>query len=303
LFSLLRQILAPRSTPIAPHLWEAQLRHFPRLQQLTEPAQARLHTLCEQFLAKKSITGAAGLVLTAPMELHIAAQACLPILHLGLHWYRGWSGIVVYPARFRVHRRVVEDSGIAHESDDVLSGEAWDGGPVVLSWADSAPYAGSEASRANGSPGADPPGSHAPQANVVIHEFAHTLDLLDGDADGIPPFDRRLHPALSRSRWASALDDAYARFCEELDLIESELPGHVDPDSADADAFYARLPLDPYAATDPAEFFAVSSEALFMDAARLRASFPAWHGLLRHFYRLDAAHAQPADHGPTTTNP
>jgi Mlc titration factor MtfA (ptsG expression regulator) len=291
LIRLLSRFLAPRTTPIAPHLWQAQLRQFPRLQQLPEASRARLHLLCEQFLAQKSITGAAGLALTAPMELHIAAQACLPILHLGLHWYRGWSGIVVYAARFRVHRRVVEDSGIAHESDDVLAGETWDGGPVVLSWADSAPSAGSDPSEANGCPGAEPPGSRSPQVNVVIHEFAHTLDLLDGDADGIPPFDRQLHPELSRKQWSSVLDDAYARFCEELDLIESELPRNIDPDSADADAFYARLPLDPYAATDPAEFFAVSSEALFMDASRLRASFPAWHGLLRHFYRLDAAHA------------
>lgn len=239
-----------------------------------------MRELCEQFLGQKTMTGAGGLVLTADMQLHIAAQACLPIVHLGLHWYRGWRGIVVYPSRFRVRRRVVEDNGLEHEFDEALAGEAWDGGPVVLSWEDSA--AGADA------------GDGGPQGmavNVVIHEFAHTLDLLDGAADGIPPFDPRLHAGLAAGPWSAILDDAYERFCAELDLLENELPAHIDPDSAHADPYFARLPLDPYAASDPAEFFAVSSEALFMDPARLRASFPAWHDLLRRFYRLDAAAA------------
>ena len=67
------------------------------------------------------------------MELHIAAQACIPVLHLGLGWYRGWSGIVVYPASFRVRRKIQEENGVVHELNMDLSGEAWKGGPVVLS--------------------------------------------------------------------------------------------------------------------------------------------------------------------------
>jgi len=206
----------------------------------------------------------AGLELTPAMRLHIACQACLPILNLDLHWYQGWSGIVVYPAGFRVRRTQHDAAGLVQEWDAELSGEAWDGGPVVLSWADAAQVQG--------------------KANVVIHEFAHKLDLLDGQADGIPPFDARLHPGLRREAWRAALEDAYERFCAELDLIEDELPRDLDPDSDAAQARYARLPLDAYAAQDVAEFFAVSSEQYFLDEEPLRAAFPQWHAQLAAFY-------------------
>jgi len=257
------------------------LHRFPPLLRLCAPEQDGLRTLCGQFLRSKSMAAAAGLVLTADMELHIAAQACLPILRLGLGWYRGWRGIVVYPARFRVRRRIQDEIGLEQEYDAALAGEAWDGGPVVLSWEDSLPADERHGAVADGP-------QRAPAGNVVIHEFAHTLDLLDGTANGNPPLDRRLHPGIGAAHWNAVMQDAYARFCEELDLLENEMPGDMDPESAAADRIYARLPLDPYAATDPAEFFAVSSEALFVAPAPLEAAFPQWHGLLTRFYRLDA---------------
>jgi len=269
MFSRLQRLLT-RSVPPIPDIdWAAQLRALPLLQALDPAAQARLRGLCAQFLAHKRFAGAAGLDLTDAMRLHIAAQACLPVLNLGLQWYRGWSGIVVYPAAFRVRRQVHDDDGLVHDMDAELSGEAWEGGPVVLSWEDAGP-------------GGDRGAPHA--ANVVIHEFAHKLDLLDGVADGIPPFSRSLHPDLDRQVWAAALDDAFERFCAGVDLAEDDIPPDVDPESDAADAWYARLPLDPYAATDPAEFFAVSSEALFLSATRLRDAFPQWHSLLQRFY-------------------
>ncbi len=278
MFKKLRRFLAPRAADIPQPLWEAQLHRFAPLMRLSAPAQDDLRTLCGQFLGQKRMSAAAGLTLTAPMELHIAAQACLPILHLGLDWYRGWNGIVVYPARFRVRRRVQDEIGLEQEWDEALSGEAWDGGPVVLSWEDSAPADERVANDAGG----------RTAGNVVIHEFAHTLDLRDGIANGTPPFDRRLHAGLERAHWAAVLEDAFERFCAELDLLESEIPVDMDPDSAAADAIYARLPLDAYAATDPAEFFAVSSDALFIAPQALAAAFPAWHELLGRFYRIDA---------------
>jgi len=273
--------LSPRSVAIPQHLWEAQLHRFAPLQQLTASARGELQTLCGQFLGQKSLSAAAGLTLTDAMQLHIAAQACLPILQLGLGWYRGWHGIVVYPARFRVRRRVQDEIGLEHDLDETLAGEAWDGGPVVLSWEDSAP-AGEQA--ADTSEDARRPIS----GNVVIHEFAHTLDLLSGTANGMPPLDRRLHAGLDAARWAVVLEDAYERFCAELDLLESEIPADMDPESAAADDIYSRLPLDPYAASDPAEFFAVSSEALFVAPDPLAAAFPEWYEILARFYRLDA---------------
>ncbi len=245
-------------------LWESQFATLPFLQRLDDGERARLRSLAGELLADKAMTGAGGLALEAGMQVNIALQACLPILHLGYAWYRGWSGIVIYPAAFTVERRHHDEDGVVHEYEETIAGESWHGGPVVLSWEDSAPGASG--------------------GNVVIHEFAHKLDLLDGEADGVPPFDRRLHPGLNPASWRATLEDAYERLCAELDLVEDELPAHLDPESPEADPFYERLPLDPYAATDPAEFFAVSSEAFFVDDSRLRAAFPDWHGLLTRFY-------------------
>jgi len=268
-----------RSARISDGLWEAQLRAFPVLARLEMPTLQHLRAMCERFLARKSMVGVRGLELTAPMELHIAAQACLPILHLGLGWYRTWSGIVVYPSTFRVRRKIQEASGVVHEFDADLSGEAWKGGPVVLSWEDATVQDGPDRERQKG-----------PAHNLVIHEFVHQLDLLDGEADGAPPFDRRLHPGLDRSRWRIVLEDAFERFCAEVQMVESEIPRGVDPESTDGDRYYARLPLDAYAATDTAEFFAVSSEAYFLRPNELSAAFPQWFELLRRFY---LAHAHP----------
>lgn len=270
---LLGRYFSRRPVRISDELWRSQLQAFALLQRLDATTLQHLRAMCEQFLARKSIVGVRGLELTAPMELHIAAQACLPVLHLGLDWFRGWSGIVVYPSSFRVRRRIQEENGVVHEFDADLSGEAWKGGPVVLSWEDTA------APECQG-------GGHeiAPAHNLVIHEFVHQIDLLDGDADGVPPFDRHLHRGLNRSKWIAALEDAFERFSAEVELIESEVPPNVDPDSAVADRYYARLPLDAYAATDTAEFFAVSSEAYFVRPEVIREAFPGWFDLLRRFF-------------------
>ena len=125
-----------------------------------------MRELCGRLLATKVMTGAGGLELTAEIQVAIAAQACLPILKLGIEWYRGWSGIVVYPSEYVAPRRVQDEAGLVHEFDETAAGEAWDGGPVIVSWAQDT----DEAAGGN-------------QAyNVVIHEFAHKLDLLAGGA-------------------------------------------------------------------------------------------------------------------------
>jgi hypothetical protein len=279
----LRDKLAGTPVEIPDPLWEAELRSLPFLERLDAAERIRLRALCARLLAGKSMTGAAGLELTGAIQLNIALQACLPILHLGIDWYRGWSGIVVYPAEFLVERRIQADDGVVHEYTEPLSGESWQGGPLVLSWADAGPK---------------PAGDAAPRGfayNVVIHEFAHKLDLLNGEADGLPPFDRRLHPGLDPRKWRAVLEDAFDRFNAELDLIESELPPGIDPESDDADRFYSHLPLDPYAGFDEGEFFAVSSEALFVSPARLRDAFPAWYELLAAFYRQDPGRTSPGE--------
>jgi Mlc titration factor MtfA (ptsG expression regulator) len=252
-------------------LWERVLAELAFLHRLDQASAARLRQLCGGLLATKVMTGAAGLELTAPIQVTIAAQACLPVLNLGLDWYRGWSGIVVYPSEYVAPRRVQDETGLVHEFEETAAGEAWEAGPVIVSWPEEQPASG----------GSD-------QAfNVVIHEFAHKLDLLDGEADGMPPLDRRLHAGLQPHRWRGVLDDAYQRFAAAVDLIELELPVDVDPESDAADRYYARLPLDPYAAQDEAEFFAVSSETFFVDPRRLRETFPDWYELLARFYLQD----------------
>ncbi|HUQ74771.1 MAG TPA: zinc-dependent peptidase, partial [Burkholderiales bacterium] len=114
------------------------------------PASPKLRELVLLLLAEKEFTGAHGLELTDEMRVSIAAQACLPILELGLDWYAGWRGIVVYPGDFRVRREEVDEAGVVHEWEDDLAGEAMPGGPVVLSWDALA---------------------RDPAINVVIHEF------------------------------------------------------------------------------------------------------------------------------------
>jgi MtfA peptidase len=207
------------------------------------PQTWRMRELSLLFLAEKQFVGARELEVTDAMRLSIAAQACLPVLELGLDWYAGFTGIVVYPGDFRVRRTETDEHGVVHEWDDELAGEAMPGGPVVLSW-DAA--------------------ANDPQMNVVIHEFAHKLDMLSGAADGVPP----LHVGMSRAAWLKAFKDAYEGFC---DAVERE-----------RDTW-----LDPYAAEHPSEFFAVISEAFFKDPGETRRRYPEVFDQLRLFYKQD----------------
>jgi hypothetical protein len=265
--TLLQRLRPAAQVDVDDGLWQATVEALPFLARLDDAERRQLRALAQRFLAEKEFAAAGELELTAAMQVSIAAQACLPVLKLGLAAYRGWTSIVVYPDEFLVPREITDEAGVVHEYVDRIAGEAWDGGPLLLSWADAQP----------GLPG----------YNVVIHEFTHKLDMANGDADGLPPFDRRIHPRLSAGRWRQVLDDAYERLAAELDLIEAEMPPDIDPESAAADACYARLPLDAYAATDPGEFFAVSSEAFFVSPARLHDAFPEWYGLLAEFFLQD----------------
>ncbi len=216
------------------------------LAHLSADERRRLRQLAQEFLATKEWSGAQGLELAAPMQLAIALQACLPILHLGLDWYDGWVGIVVYPGDFVIPRQVMDEAGVLHEYDDDVMGEAWEGGPVLLSWFDDPAEAGG--------------------VNVVIHEFAHKLDMTNGAADGLP----RLHGDMSRHDWLAAFEPAYDDFCRRVD---------------EADRRGLETELDPYGAESPAEFFAVMSEAFFQTPRLLRRQYPAVYERLERFYR------------------
>jgi len=231
-------------------LWRRALKHLPFLEGLSADEERRLREFAVVFLAEKQLTPVHGLALSDDDRIEIALQACLPVLELGLDCYDGWVGIVVHPSDFRVQRAETGDDGVVHEWDDELAGESWPGGPVVLSW---------EALDDSGSVAAG-------GANVVIHEFAHKLDMMAGEADGVPPLPSRD----ARERWIEVFDAEYERFCQSV--------------AAGAETF-----LDPYAAENEAEFFAVASEAFFESPNALKRDFPALYELFRGFYRQDPA--------------
>ena len=242
--------------PLPDDLWQATLESLPFLARLNDEEQARLRALAEAFLTEKEFTSAGGLELTDAMCVSIAVQGCLPILNLGLGYYRDWVGIVVYPDEFVIPRTVEDEFGVVHEYDDIASGEAWDGGPLLLSWHD-AQMAGDG-------------------YNVVIHEFAHKLDMRNGEADGIPP----LPAELPRREWESTLMAAYEDFCAKVDTLDAA-PEPLADEIADA------LPLDPYAAENPGEFFAVASESFFEAPDRLATHYPALYMLFKRYFRQD----------------
>jgi MtfA peptidase len=268
--TLLNRWTRTNSVAIPDALWTLTCASLPFVARLAPDERDRLRVFTEQLLADKQMSAAAGLELSATMQVNIAVQACLPILNLGLNWYRGWKSIVVYPSEFLVPRSVTDEDGVVHEYVEPIAGEAWDGGPLLLSWEDAQQSA---------------TGAGAPYS-VVIHEFVHKLDLLDGNADGVPPF-LGMHKPLTLQRWRSVLDQSLNRFAAELELVDARLPDDLDPESDEVDRYYAHLPLDPYAAQDHAEFFAVSSESFFVNPRLLHDAFPEWYALLAQFFLQD----------------
>lgn len=244
-----QRALSRRKIPDA--LWAQILAHYPFIGRRNENDLQRLRQLSSLFLDRKQFSGARGLVVDDAMAVAIAAQACLPVLQLGLQWYDGFVGIVVHDDQVQVKREYMDDAGVVHEFDDVLSGEAMEGGPVMLSWRD-VDLAGE---------------TSAWGYNVVVHEFAHVLDMADGEADGLPP----LRSSAEREHWQMVLKASHERFRRRVAS--------------------GRTLIDPYGAESAEEFFAVSSEAFFTAPQDLRTEMPAWYKLLADFYRQDPAAA------------
>ena len=249
-----REARAVARRAIPDDLWKRTLVRYPFLQRRDPADQAELRRLTSLFLDRKEFTAAGGLRLRNDVVVAIAAQACLPVLKLGLSRYDGFVGIVVHPSPVRVRRQHLDEDGVQHEYDEELAGEAMEGGPVMLSWEDV---------RSTGR-GARPGGG--PAYNVVIHEFAHVLDMADGASDGVP----LLPPGLSRQAWLAALLGEYEPFVARVDAGEETA-------------------LDPYGATGPDEFFAVASESFFVAPQDLKAEHPVLYGVFVRFYGQDPA--------------
>lgn len=232
----------PAPVPDVP--WQAAVERLPWVAALPAQRQATLADLAARFLHEKTITPVDGLTLDPHERCMLAALCCLPLLEFGGEGLHGWSQLIVYPDAFRVNRSHVDAAGVMHEWDDELIGEAWDAGPVILSWADI--LADCE----------DPRAGYC----VAVHEMAHKLDVLDGLLDGTPALPRDW-----QRQWARDFQAAYDAFCVEVDAGQESA-------------------IDPYAAEAPEEFFAVLSEYHFSDPHTLRAAMPAVAAHLTRFY-------------------
>ena len=235
-------------------LWQPVCRQVELLRRLTAPERVRLRLLTTLFLHEKSLNGVQGLVLSREMEVIIAAQACVLILNLGLDQFDGWVEVVVYPGAFRAPREALDDNGLVDEGEHALNGESWQRGPVILSWASI------EQELTGGRAG----------HNLILHEFSHKLDMLNGRANGFPP----LHPGMDLQHWTSVLSQAFAHL---QDQVFHHRPGGIDD----------------YAATNPAEFFAVISEYFFMSPNVLQHYCAEVYEQLNAYYRQDPLRRHP----------
>ena len=241
-----KRILASAAIPEA--LWREALEALPFLAVYTEPELARLRERVVLFLSDKSIVGARSFAVTPLMRVMIAIQACVLTLNLDPGLYDGWESVVVHPDEFVTGTEYEDEAGVVHRRNEPLAGEAMPGGPVVLSWPDvEADWSASG-------------------MNLVIHEFAHKIDMRNGEANGCPP----LPPEMPPRKWQKTMLSAYEHFQSRVQDGEETA-------------------IDPYAADSPAEFFAVLSEVFFADPTLLQGEYPSVYRLFTWFYRQDPA--------------
>lgn len=246
MFNFIRHWLDRRiiqDSAISEEEWKKAILLLPLLQGMKEDELQRLKELSILFIKAKEFEGARGLNVNQHMILIVALQACLLILNLGLQKYKRWYTIIIYPAIFVTKRSVTDKNGIVNYEQLNLSGEAWERGPVILAW-DETETAGIIDGH-----------------NLVIHEFAHKLDMQNGVANGFPP----LHSGMKRKRWVKAFTEGFERF--QKICHKEELHG-----------------ISCYAAISPAEFFAVLSEVFFECPAIIIKHYPDIYTQLSLYY-------------------
>ncbi len=240
----LKRLLGRTPPPIHPDLWRDIRAAVPWAGALDAARDQRLAQLSARFLHEKAITAVGNLQLDPLQRGSLAALCCLPLLEFGEEGLHGWSQLIVYPDAFRVQRSHMDAAGVLHEWQDELIGEAWDSGPMVLSWADVSADC------------ADPRAGFC----VAAHEMAHKIDVLDGAMDGTPPL-----PRAWQREWARDFQLAY-------DALAAEVASGREP------------PIDAYASEAPEEFFAVVTEYHFSHPELLREHLPGVAGHLQRFY-------------------
>lgn len=215
---------------------------------LTLDERGRLEELVKVFVADKRWEAASGFRLTDEMCVLIAAQACLLVLELDIDYFRGVGSIIVHPTTVVLTGpRATNTSGVLSAGPFPVQGQAQYEGPVVIAW-DAVRLEAGHPEFGN---------------NVVFHEFAHKLDMLDGTVDGMPP----LPDADSRQRWIEVCTREYLS-------LHAETAGPL---------------IREYGAVNPGEFFAVATEVFFCRPVELRAEKPDLYAVLADFYRQDPA--------------
>ena len=225
-------------------------KNVPYYRLLPPEDQEELRGHVQVFLEEKSFVGCGGLEIADEIRVTVAAKACVLLLHRDTDYYPDLESILIYPSTYVVHRHEVLPGGVVIDGPEARLGESWLRGEVVLAW-DSV-LAGAADARDG--------------KNVVFHEFAHQLDQETGDADGAPVLPRR-SMYIAWARVLGAEFDALVREAQQLHKTD----------------------IDRYGATNPAEFFAVVTEAFFEKPERLRRKHPALYDQMRLFYRQDPA--------------
>lgn len=216
--------------------------------------QEKLRRATQVIVREKYWEGCQGLVMTDEIRVTIAAQASFLLLGLDDYYFDRLLSILVYPDEYVAPETIRGSGGFQIDTASARLGEAWHGGPVILSWNDVLR------------------GSEVPDdgTNVVLHEFAHVLDMHDKEADGVPPLDS----GEQYRTWKHVMSDEYQR------LVRRTVHGRPTL-------------LNQYGATNEAEFFAVATECFFEEAVDMQIEHPELYDVLKAFYRQDPAERVP----------
>nr|HPK00243.1 zinc-dependent peptidase [Candidatus Hydrogenedentota bacterium] len=232
-----------------PEAWAGILeKNVPYYRHLPAEDRDELRQHVQVFLAEKHFEGCRGIQITDEIRVTVAGQACVLLLHRDTDYFPSLVTILVYPGAFVVKTVIQSHEVFVVHGEEEREGEAWQRGVIVLAW-DSVhegfrhPHDGD---------------------NVILHEFAHQLDLQDSDADGLPAD----MPAALQPRWGQVLSKAYDALCRDVERGRPSV-------------------LDPYGATNPAEFFAVVTECFFECPRELKQAYPELYDVFRAYYRQD----------------
>ncbi|WNN42879.1 MULTISPECIES: DgsA anti-repressor MtfA [Winslowiella] len=227
--------------------WQEALS-VPLFSSLNPAEQQALTTMAQRFLQQKRLVPLQDFALNDLRSARIALLFCLPVLNLGLEWLDGFHEVMIYPSPFVVDDEWQDDFGLVHSERTVQSGQSWQQGPVVLNWLDI-----QDSFDVSG-------------FNLIVHEVAHKLDSRgSGHANGVPAISLR-----SVAAWEKDLHAAMNAIQDEIDLVGENA-----------------TTIDAYAASDPAECFAVLSEYFFSAPELLHHRFPALYQRFSQFYLQD----------------